>query len=825
MNAGLGSFFLSIGVDIDDLNKGLKNAQKDIDKFGSNLEKIGGKLSVLVSAPLALVAKSALDASGEFESLQTSFNTMLGSVEAGKQMMQDLQKFNLSTPFESKEVATATKSLLAFGFAQEQIIPNLSRIGDISAGVGMSVQELADIYGKARVQGTLMAEDINQLTGRGIPVIQEFAKQLGVAESQVKKLGSEGKISFANLEQAFISLTSEGGKFFGMTANQATTWQGVMSNASDSINQSLVTLGDTIIKSLNLKEVIPQATAYLSELVDAFKNLSPEAQKAITIIGGLAIVIPPLMVIAGTALPMMASGFTALISPVGLVTVAIGALVAVLGEHYLTTKKIESAVNSMNEVNKEVSSTISNEIDEVTKLNDILQSNTSSYEDKKQALAKLKEINPEYFKGLNAENLNYSSLNEAISKYVTNLQNATKAKALFDKIQSNKELIKTLEKDPSQAVSYIDLAKNYLTSGMNPQQAAFKTSILALDNIDKLKKSTSDLEKNLQSLEKQGYKALGGLSGAKPSGVGGVTGAGAGAGSGKANKDLQKQLEEDSKLYEGLINDIQKMYINSMTDTNIREIELLKYNSNEELKEYEKRIKGREGFENLFAFYRLNKEKEVQEKIFQLEQKNKFIPKEIKGADTFKGFDMKATDKSMQTSLNNMLQLGVNAQIAGNNIANLEKYLGLAQGTIDKTNYQAFADQASVVLESTNIMRDALTNFATDAIGTSSIMIGELIAGTKTLQDIGQTIKLLIADMLKSLAFSGIAQGIQNLVKGNPLGGLQIFGGIGAGIFSGILKGKAQNQQQPTNQQQQYSVIRGGDIFTAQNRYQLIKGF
>ena len=61
----------------------------------------------------------------------------------------------------------------------------------------------------------------------------------------------------------------------------------------------------------------------------------------------------------------------------------------------------------MNEVNKEVPSTISNEIDEVTKLNDILQSNTSSYEDKKQALAKLKEINPEYFKGLNAENLNW----------------------------------------------------------------------------------------------------------------------------------------------------------------------------------------------------------------------------------------------------------------------------------------------------------------------------------------------------------------------------------------------------------------------------------
>lgn len=827
MNAGLGSFFLSIGVDINDLNQGLRNAQSRIDEFGSRLENIGSKLSIGLSAPLALVAKSALDASGEFESLQTSFNTMLGSVEAGKQMMQDLQKFNLSTPFESKEVATATKSLLAFGFAQEQIIPNLSRIGDISAGVGMSVQELADIYGKARVQGTLMAEDINQLTGRGIPVLQEFAKQLGVSESQVKALGSEGKISFANLEQAFISLTSEGGKFFGMTANQATTWQGVMSNASDSINQSLVTLGDTIIKSLNLKEVIPQATAYLSELVDAFKNLSPEAQKAITIIGGLAIVIPPLMVIAGTALPMMASGFTALISPVGLVTVAIGALVAVLGEHYLTTKKIESALNSMNEVNQEVSNSIRTEVDEITKLNDILQSNTTSYDEKKQALEKLQQINPQYFGGLNAENLNYSELNRSLSLYIENLRNAQEAKQLSEKLTSNQALVAELKKDPSKGISYAQGVGIALVSPKGQQQFKNNVKNIVDDQIRTIEQENLRMKHQLTNLKIKGY----GVSdlATSTSGATAKTGAGAGAGSGKANKDLQKQLEEDSKLYEGLINDIQKMYINSMIDTNRREIELLKYNSNEELKEYEKRIKGREGFENLFAFYRLNKEKEVQEKIFQLEQKNKFIPKEIKGADTFKGFDMKATDKSMQTSLNNMLQLGVNAQIASNNVANLEKFLGLAQGTIDKTNYQAYADQAQIVLDANGRMKDSLMQLSAEAIVSLGDMIGQMITGTQTIKDLGMVLLDTLSKALAQFAMIRAVQGIGEIFSGNIAGGIKNLGlGLGLGVGSGILKGmanKAQNQQQPTNQQQQYSVIRGGDIFTAQNRYQLIKGF
>ena len=48
-----------------------------------------------------------------------------------------------------------------------------------------TVNQIAELYGKARVQGRLFAEDINQLTGRGIPIIGELAKQFGVSDSQV----------------------------------------------------------------------------------------------------------------------------------------------------------------------------------------------------------------------------------------------------------------------------------------------------------------------------------------------------------------------------------------------------------------------------------------------------------------------------------------------------------------------------------------------------------------------------------------------------------------------------------------------------------------
>ena len=84
----------------------------------------------------------------------------------------------------------------------------LARIGDVSAGVHGLVNEFAELYGKARVQGRLFAEAINQITGRGIPIIGELAKQFGASDSEVKKLIESGQVGFPAIEQAFIDSKS-----------------------------------------------------------------------------------------------------------------------------------------------------------------------------------------------------------------------------------------------------------------------------------------------------------------------------------------------------------------------------------------------------------------------------------------------------------------------------------------------------------------------------------------------------------------------------------------------------------------------------------------
>jgi tape measure domain-containing protein len=205
------------------------------------VNKLAGGFLLLKAAQAGLaVAKEGFFKAGALETEKVRLEVLLGSMEKADQLMADVMKKAGETPLQTEELQQAARMLIAFGSSSDTVVDELTRIGDISEGVGGGIGELAEIYGKARVQGTLFAEDINQLLNKGIPVISEFAKQLGVSESEIKKMASEGKITFANLEQAFISLTSEGGKFNGMMARMSETLEGKLSTLKDDFNALVV---------------------------------------------------------------------------------------------------------------------------------------------------------------------------------------------------------------------------------------------------------------------------------------------------------------------------------------------------------------------------------------------------------------------------------------------------------------------------------------------------------------------------------------------------------------------------------------------------------
>lgn len=251
----------------DRFSQGLGKLDRGVDSFERNVEGVSKKSTMSFAAigrslgALGLVVgagqlvKTVANLGIEMEQTRVSFTTFLGSAEKANKAIADLNQFSKVTPFDNAQVIKAGKGLLAFGTAQEELIPTLRRIGDISAGTGKDFNELATIYGKARVAGTLYAEDINQLVEAGVPIMSEFAKALGTTEDQVKKMASEGKLSFNDLEQAFINLTTtgatEGINFANLMEKQSKTVGGQISTLMGDLQSIGISIGEAILPVLS----------------------------------------------------------------------------------------------------------------------------------------------------------------------------------------------------------------------------------------------------------------------------------------------------------------------------------------------------------------------------------------------------------------------------------------------------------------------------------------------------------------------------------------------------------------------------------------------
>lgn len=218
-------------------------AQLD-DTFGKLKNTIAGVAGGIASVTmLKELSKQIANVRGEFQQLEVAFTTMLGSADKANQLMQQLTKTAATTPFDLKSVAGGAKQLLAYGMEADKVNDTLIKLGDIAAGVSIPLGDLVYLYGTTMVQGRLYTQDLNQFVGRGIPLLEELAKQFGVAQSDVKKLVEEGKVGFPHIQKAIENMTSAGSKFGGLMEAQSKTIKGQISNIEDSIDMMFNEIG------------------------------------------------------------------------------------------------------------------------------------------------------------------------------------------------------------------------------------------------------------------------------------------------------------------------------------------------------------------------------------------------------------------------------------------------------------------------------------------------------------------------------------------------------------------------------------------------------
>lgn len=284
-----------IGQTINTARAPMRGAKAESDGLrssfsGVGLAATGAAVAVLgFATKLTGIIRESSEAASNMQQLNTVFGVLLQSQSKGSALLEEVTQFAAATPMKVPELANATRVLLAYGESSTTVMSTLRRLGDIAAGTGQRIDEIATLIGKARQAGRLYGDDLNRLNDRGIPLTATLAKNFGITSMEVRKLVEQGRVGFSALEDAINEVTNEGGLFYGMLEKQSKNYGGVMSTLEDNITLAKKAFGAPINNALTpilqdaiemLKEMKPQFTELgeamapvVASLVTAFKDL------------------------------------------------------------------------------------------------------------------------------------------------------------------------------------------------------------------------------------------------------------------------------------------------------------------------------------------------------------------------------------------------------------------------------------------------------------------------------------------------------------------------------------------------------------------------
>lgn len=507
-----------------EFSSGTNNANEIVKSLTDSLKRTAAEIGGLVA--IKKFGSDVIEATGKMQQLQVALSTILQDKSKADQLIADIVQFAAKTPFNLDDVATGAKQLLAYGSSADNVVNELSMLGDVASGLQIPIGQLIYLYGTLRTQGRAMTVDIRQFAGRGIPIYEELAKVLGVSKDQVGELVKEGKVGFKEVEQAFKNMTSEGGKFANLMESSAGTWPQRLSNIEDTLFQKMNEFGNKykevfefgIGTAEDLVESLDDVLSVMGGLIAAYGTYKAAlitaavAQKAVGFVESIRLIG---MYRKELGLATAAQQAFNLASKSNVYVTLLAALVGIGTAIYMFTKRTNEATaaqETLNSVNKKTDEEFSKQAATVDRLSGILKSETSSIDQKKKALSDLQTIIPSYNASLNEEGRLINNNTEAIKSYLTQLEKQIRMKAAQEELEELYRKKRTQEKQQKVATENYNEAKSLYNSsvtmtgsalqnrGVNTGVAVFSQNS-AVNN--QLKDSTNKAKKELDSVNKE----------------------------------------------------------------------------------------------------------------------------------------------------------------------------------------------------------------------------------------------------------------------------------------------------------------------------------
>lgn len=309
--------------------------------------------AVKVDKAVADLAKSSLDVNNSFQKIKDDFGIMLGDVEAGIGLFNELQEFNFWTPFDIEQTSQAAKVLVSAKVPLKDLTDYLTRFGDIAQGDAQKFQSYINAFSKASAKGKADMEVLNVYTDQGVQILDALGQQLGKTSAEIVKMASEGKISFQDLDDALNALASEGGLYYGTLEKAAMRLDAVQAGLQESVKSLKASFGEMLAPAIS--KVLTAFTAVVDWINGSpiVKGILAAAIVAVTVaVNGLALV-AIVKLVAGlktASLAMTAIGASSKIAATGVASLGtaintampiIGAISVVVG--VVTTALVANA--------------------------------------------------------------------------------------------------------------------------------------------------------------------------------------------------------------------------------------------------------------------------------------------------------------------------------------------------------------------------------------------------------------------------------------------------------------------------------------------------
>lgn len=213
-----------------------------MDLLSGKLRRMSGML--LGGMGLKELASRIMSVRAEFESMETSLKVLLGGNEDRlNNIMGQIKEYALASPLNTKDMVGAVQMMTSFGIEAEKSIDYLKAIGDISMGNTGRFNSLALAFSQMSAAGKLMGQDLNQMINAGFNPLEEIARKTGKSIGELKNEMSKGTITSKMVQDAFISATSAGGKFFGMADEGSKILNGQISMLQESFDNMFNEIG------------------------------------------------------------------------------------------------------------------------------------------------------------------------------------------------------------------------------------------------------------------------------------------------------------------------------------------------------------------------------------------------------------------------------------------------------------------------------------------------------------------------------------------------------------------------------------------------------